>query len=522
MKTFRTDPDRFGIRARLLTLLLPGILGLLALDSWNDHRALRNLVRDTYDETMLDSVNVLRNSVSLTQDGSLGLNGPLVVQTMLDATNPKQKYFHVGLTPRENGQDISVKPSHELTLLGNADLPAAPVPTASAGSSSSVWYDSYYRGNPVRVVALQSKVTDGRGQHFNLLIQAAESTGSRDQAQAVSLQQELIRDARMLLVVIVLVWLGVTWSLHPLEQLRKSVLQGKGKYLKPLDTSSVPHEVAPLVDAINQQIASHRTLLDRQSQFLADASHQLRTPLAIMLTQAGVALREKNPEFVRETLRAIVTQISRSRRLCEQLLSLAHANDCNPPGDAPSLVDLNAIAKDVVLQYLTLAHEKNQDLGWMDAREALPPKGFMNDAVFATILSVEPVVPVLAIGPELHEALANLVHNAIVYTPSGGHITVRVSTQGAMALAEVSDDGPGIARTRRVDVFERFHQTSTSPGKAPHGAGLGLAIARAYARRNGGDIELADSDAEGSAGVASSLRGLCASLRIPLAPDSQS
>lgn len=520
MKTFRTDPDRFGIRARLLTLLLPGILGLLALDSWNDHHALKNLVRDTYDQAMLDSANIMRSNLSVAQDGSLRLNEAFVVQTMLDTTNPTQKYFHVGLTPRENAKDISAKPSQELTLLGDADLPAAPVPTASVGPSSSVWYDSYYRGNSVRVVALQSKVTDGRGQHFNLLIQAAESTGSRDQAQAASLQQELMRDARMLLLVIVLVWLGVTWSLHPLEQLRKSVLQSMGKDLKPLDTSSVPHEVAPLVDAINHQIASHGALLDQQSQFLADASHQLRTPLAIMLTQAGVALREKNPEFVRETLRAIVTQISRSRRLCEQLLSLAHANDINPPGEAPSLVDLNTIAKDVVLQYLTLAHEKNQDLGWMDARETLASKDFINDALFATKLPIKPVVPVLAISAELHEALANLVHNAIAYTPAGGHITVSVSTRGAMALAEVSDDGPGIAKTRRVEVFERFHQSSMSPKKAPHGAGLGLAIARAYARRNGGDIELADS----ADGEVSSAPGLCAILCLPLAsaPASQS
>jgi two-component system sensor histidine kinase TctE len=89
----------------------------------------------------------------------------------------------------------------------------------------------------------------------------------------------------------------------------------------------VPHEVAPLVDAVNQHLASYRELLEQQSQFLADASHQLRTPLAIMLTQAGVALREKDTEQLHATLRAMVAQISRSRRLCEQLLSLAHANE---------------------------------------------------------------------------------------------------------------------------------------------------------------------------------------------------
>lgn len=532
MKTFRTDPDRFGIRARLLTLLLPGILGLLALDSWNDYRALRTLVQDAYDQVMLESVNALRGSLSVGPDGSLQLNSPSLVQAMFDAASPQHKHLHVGLTPhvpQGTVRNSAATPPRALTLLGEADLPLPPLPpvppvlpapvtspasapvapATSAGAPPAVWYDSYYRDYPVRVVALQSQVVDGHGQRFDLLVQAAESTRPRDEAQAATLQQQLLRDARMVLVVIVLVWLGVTWSLRPLERLRKSVLQSQGYALQPLDTSDVPHEVAPLVEAVNQHVASYRDLLDQQSQFLADASHQLRTPLAIMLTQAGVALREKDPAQLHETLRAIVTQISRSRRLCEQLLSLANASDSTQPADAPTVVDLNTIARDVVLQYLTLAHEKNQDLGWMDAT--------LDDTHDASGRpAAAPVLPVLAIGPELHEALANLVHNAIAYTPSGGHITVMVSTRDGMALAEVLDNGPGIAPTRREDVFKRFHHASPGTGKGRHGAGLGLAIARAYARRNGGDITLAELPVSPD-DDASSTHGLRAILSLPLA-----
>ncbi|SFU94592.1 two-component system, OmpR family, sensor histidine kinase TctE [Polaromonas sp. YR568] len=505
MKILRTDPDRFGIRARLLTLLLPAVVGLLALDSWNDYRALHNQVQDAYDQAMLESVHVLRGSLSVAQDGALRLNAPLAVQALVDATGPLQKHLQVRLTPQ------GAAPAREWTLLGQTDLPAPPLQPASATStasasasaaSSTVWYDSYYRDHTVRVAALQSKVLDGRGQAFDLLIQIAESTEPRDRAQAATLRQELIRDTRMVLVMILLVWLGVTWSLRPLERLRKTVLQNKGRDLEPLDTTDVPHEVAPLVDAVNQHLASYRDLLEQQSQFLADASHQLRTPLAIMLTQAGVALREKDPEQLHTTLRAMVVQISRSRRLCEQLLSLAHANENAPPEGAPGITDLNNVARDVVLQYLTLAHEKNQDLGWVDAREEA--------ASMPSAEPTEPAVPVLARGPELHEALSNLVHNAIAYTPAGGHITVMVSAHEGFALAEVRDDGPGIAPERRAGVFERFH--SGASGKSAHGAGLGLAIARAYARRNGGDIELT--------GPASGT-GLRAILRLPLAAETQ-
>ncbi|MEP6720390.1 MAG: sensor histidine kinase [Variovorax sp.] len=487
MTTPRTEASRFGIRARLLTLLLPAVLGLLALDSWNDYRALRALVQDAYDQSMLESVTALQSSVFVASDGSLRLDAPRVVQTMFDATRPRHKHVHLGLTARPAAQGSATAPSRELTLMGETDLPAPP---ALAAPASPVWYDSNYRGEPVRLVALRSEIADGRGQRFELLIQAAEGTGARDRAEADATRQALLRDARMVLVVVLLVWLGVTWSLRPLEALRRSVLASKGHALEPLDTRGVPHEVAPLVDAVNAHVASYRDLLDQQSQFLADASHQLRTPLAIMLTQAGVALREKDPEQLHQTLRAIVAQISRSRRLCEQLLSLAHASDTAPPADAPAVVDLNAVARDVVLQYLALAHEKDQDLGWADAG----PNG----------------VPVLASDPELHEALANLVHNAIVYTPTGGRITVAASRRDGVAQVEVRDDGPGIAEARRAEVFERFRQGSTHPAKGQHGAGLGLAIARAYARRNGGDIELANADAD-DAGTS----GLRAILRLP-------
>jgi two-component system sensor histidine kinase TctE len=377
--------------------------------------------------------------------------------------------------------------------MGDADLPPPPARQDPGDGSGPIWYDADYRGQPVRMLALRRTVADAQGQAMELVVQAAEGTGPREHAAAVSLRQQLFRDGRMVLVVIVLVWLGVTWSLRPLERLRRSVVQRQGQRPEPLDPSGVPHEVAPLVDAVNHNVASYRQLLDRQSQFLADASHQLRTPLAIMLTQAGVALREKDTGQLHDTLRAMVAQISRSRRLCEQLLSLAHATDDASPTDSSGPTDLNAIAKDVALQYLTLAHERDQDLGWVDAG----------------------AVPVRADAAELHEVLSNLVHNAIVYTPAGGNITVRAGTTDGMAWAEVSDDGPGIAPARRTEVFERFRQAGDRASGSTRGAagsGLGLAIARAYAQRNGGDIVLADADAESLTGS-----GLRAIVQLPLA-----
>jgi two-component system, OmpR family, sensor histidine kinase TctE len=407
MTSRRAEPGRFGIRARLLALVLPAVLGLLALDSWNDYRELQELAQASYDRAMLDSAETQRLGIALAPDGTRPLDAAAEARRVLEA-----------------------------------------------------------------------------------------GAAQREQAEAASLRQHLLRDARMVLVVVLLVWLGVTWSLRPLERLRRSVRSRHGQMPEPLDARGVPQEVAPLVDAVNENVEGYRALLERQSQFLADASHQLRTPLAILMTQAGVALRETDTAQLHGTLRAMVAQIARSRRLCEQLLSLAHATDDAAMAEALPVTDLNGVTKEVALQYLTLAHEKDQDLGWDDAQ----------------------AVPVRADAAELHEVLSNLVHNAIVHTPRGGRITVRAGTTGDMAWAEVSDDGPGIPPARRAQVFERFRQVGDGTGKGAGGAGLGLAIARAYARRNGGDIALADGDAPADAdGAGPRSPGLRAVVQLPLA-----
>jgi two-component system sensor histidine kinase TctE len=501
MKILRTDPDRFGIRARLLTLLLPGILGLLVLDSWIDHQALRHEIQDAYDQAMLASAQALRSSLFVSSAGTIQLNAPLQMQAAPGSSAPTHRYLHVVLVPLAGTAPKSTSLPQTLNLLGEADLPPPPAlaELPRPADDTPTWYDAQYRGVPVRLVALRGLLVDGQGQSYQVLIQAAESAVPRDLAHAASSEQALVRDARMLLLVVVLVWLGVVWSLRPLERLRASVLKSKGQDLQPLDTSEVPHEVAPLVEAINQHVSDYQQLLAQQSQFLADASHQLRTPLAILLTQAGFALRENEPEQLHDVLRAMVTQIERSRRLCDQLLALAHAAEHGTSHELPGLVDLSAVAKEVVLQYLTPAHERGQDLGWVQA-----------DADATTDSPL--VVPVQAKASELHEALANLIHNAIVHTPSGGHITVTVSAHNGVARVQVCDDGPGIAPERRAEVFERFRQLDKRTGEPSRGSGLGLPIARAYARRNGGEIDL-----DGVQGTRSSPTGLCATLRLPLA-----
>ncbi len=505
-----TESWRFGIRARLLALLLPGMIALLALDSWSDYQALTDSLVDAYDQSLLEPVQALANGIVVASDGSVRVQEAFSVQAMFESTHLRYKYLHVGAAPVVRGEAGT-----EQTLMGVPDLPAPP-PRSGSPEGAPVFYDASYQQHPVRVAALRQTVYNSHaGSAYTVLIQAAEGTGPRRRAQDESLRQELLRAARMVGVMALLVWLGVAWTLRPLERLRRSLRERARDDLQPLDPAGVPQEVVPLVDAVNHHIGRHRRMVAEHSQFLADASHQLRTPLGILSIQAGYAVRETDPGRMRESLHAIVAQLARTRRLSEQLLALAHATHEGETGAAaPEVVDLNAIARAVVLQSLPLAREPDQDLGWVDARGDTATGGLA--APDEEEDAASPVIPVRANAAELHELLANLVHNAIKYTPRGGNITVTVRRDASQALAEVCDSGPGIAPERRASVFERFHRDPAPQGAgapALQGAGLGLTIARGYARRNGGEILLDGADMPESANGG----GLRAILRLPLA-----
>lgn len=484
---------RVGIRALLIILLLPGVVMLLVIDSLNDYRTLSEITNEAYDSALVEPARVLESSLEFTPDGNLQVATPLYAQVMLESRAGLRKYFRIEQIDPPIPDASAVPTEQGKTLLGMPEMPRPPTWPRSNGQP--VFYDGVYRNDPVRVVAVVRDLYY-QGLHRQVLVVVAESTGKRIEAENNARRQEILRDTRMLALVVLLVWWGVSWALKPLRRLRADIRNRRPDDLTPLDASRVPSEVAPLVDAVNHHIARYRRVLDEQSHFLADASHQLRTPLAIMLTQAQYALRERDPARTREGLRAIVDQLGRTRRLTEQLLSLAHANQAEPL--PRQLLDMNAVSREVVLQYLPLAHEKQQDLGWVQA---------------GSEEGLETSAPVSGNEAELHEALSNLVHNAINYAPVGARITVSVSRLENRAEVSVSDNGPGLDPVLRGRAFARFERVGTDKPVVSSGSGLGLAIARAYARRNDGDIELRDGEPNAQGGV-----GLASVLWLPLAP----
>lgn len=490
----------WGIRVRLLLLLIPGIAVALALDSCTDHRARYAAISEALDEVLLQPLAVLDSSVRADAAAGLAMDLPFEVSAMFDALPARHKFMFAGAR-------LEGSPQAEQALLpGGRALPGPPAglpPTTMAPNLLSTpdtrvyLYDAEYSGMPVRVASLERRVHDAAGRPYRFRVQVAETTARREQARRESLLRELWQGGRMLLVAAVLVVLGVFWSLQPLERLRDRILARPTGEPVPLDPADVPQEVAPLVDAVNLSIDRYRAMLQEQERFLADAAHQLRTPVAVMMTQVSYAQRAQDPAASAEALDALARQLQRSRRIADQLLAMSHAVADDQA--LPPLTDLSHTAREAVLDALPMAQALEIDLGWM------PPR---NDEA-TDEPAAGPGLPVRAAAEEIREILGNLIHNALRHTPPGGTVTVSTGLHAAFGVVDVSDTGPGIEPARREVVFRRFHGRSHGVRAGDTaGAGLGLAIARAYARKRGGDVSL--HDAPGGT-------GLRARLHIPLA-----
>ena len=283
-------PPRIGIRALLIILLLPGVIALLVIDSLYDYRTLAAITNEAYDSALVEPAGCWKAAWS-SRRGNLQVATPLYAQVMLESRAGLRKYFRIEEINPPLPDGAPVPTEQGKTLLGMPEMPRPPEWPRSNGLP--IFYDSVYRNDPVRVVAVVRDLYY-QGMHRQVLVMVAESTGKRIEAESNAQRQEILRDARMLALVALLVWWGVSWALKPLRRLRADIRGRRPDDLTPLDAARVPSEVAPLVDAVNHHIARYRRVLDEQSQFLADASHQLRTPLAIMLTQAQYAARARS------------------------------------------------------------------------------------------------------------------------------------------------------------------------------------------------------------------------------------
>ncbi|MEO8344121.1 MAG: ATP-binding protein [Betaproteobacteria bacterium] len=358
-----------------------------------------------------------------------------------------------------------------------------------------VYYSRPGTGLPVPATEGYSNVMQGgrawrvythvEGRHA---LQVAHALDERREIAAQSALRTLLPLAALIPFLGVLIWYAVGRGLRPLETMSRAVAKRQPDAMAPLVDATLPEELRPLAGSLNALLARLGDALNAQRRFTADAAHELRTPLAALKLQVELVERAPDAGARAAALGELEQGVDRASHLVEQLLAMARLE---PEAMARNFgdCDLVALAKDGIVARAVLAADKRVDLGLARATPVL----------------------VRADAASISMLLANLLDNALRYTPEGGRIDVAVDDDAGQAVLTVTDTGPGIATVDRERVFDRFHRgPNVAEGGNPRGSGLGLSIVKRIVDAHGAAITL-DAGAEG--------QGLVVSVRFPAVGD---
>jgi len=329
------------------------------------------------------------------------------------------------------------------------------------------FFEATLAGQPVRVAVHAVGCGPAATQVCTILV--AETLGKRQAAQQAVLLAAVAGALLLALPTLALAWLAVSRGMAPLRRAATDVGSRAPHQLAPIDTRAIPGEVVPFVQALNTLFGRLRDAATAQQAFIADAAHQLRTPLAVLRVEAEQALATPHPSALRPVLMRLHAAAERGARLAQQLLVLARAeSSATDPACLAKPVDLAQLARDSAPHWLPPSLRAGQDLGF-----DLAPAWVMGDALL------------------LSELLGNLIHNAIEHAGRGARITVRTGVLDSGALLSVVDDGPGLTDAEHAVVWQRFRRGQAARGT---GSGLGLAIVQDIARLHGAHAALGSGD----------------------------
>jgi len=438
------------LRSKLLRWLLVPLSALFLIDAAGSYFIAQRLSDRVYDGELLEIARELALHVK-----PIGGHPAFDLEKDAERTLLLDQYDSVYYAVRGDGGVL---------IAGEPELQQPRAREASPG-----FYDSDLRGAPIRIAQLRTESADPN--QAPVIVQVAETLVKRH-----ALANEILIDAilpQLLLITIAgaVLWAGVAHGLAPLRNLQQAVAARSHLDLSPVRVDNVPGEVHPLLLAINDLMARLDEILSYQNRFIADAAHQMRTPVAGLKAHIELALREDDPLQTRQSLAHLYTGVERMSRLVSQLLSLAR----NEPNTVKKLhlapLDLSKLAFDVTTEWVPEAYRRNIDLGF-------------EGAASHALVNGDPM--------RLTELVNNLLDNAIRYSARGGRVTVRVMTHPRPRIS-VSDDGPTIPVEERHRIFERFHRLL---GGHADGSGLGLAIVREIAKLHEAEIALTE-DADG-------------------------
>jgi signal transduction histidine kinase len=435
-------PRSRSLRQRLTYWLFGPLLLLVGAGTFASYRIALNAANDAYDSALLDPALAIASHVRRT-GGRLELDLPNVALEAL----------------RYDAQDrvfLQVRgPGGELI----AGTPQLPSPPERLGTDRHVFYDARLDTERVRVAALAVRSETGV-----VLVQVAETLVKREKLVMELLIASTLPQVMIATAAVALFWFGIGRGLTPLDRLSEEIGARSPRDLRAVREEGQPLEVKPLVAALNRLLSRLSAAIESQQRFIANAAHQLRTPLAGLKTHAELARRQPSTVELRSLLDMIAGETQRTSHLINQLLTLARAEPQEAHAGAGQPLNLHELISRDVRERVQRALEKNIDLGFE-----------LQDA--------------WTLGQPLlvRELVGNLLDNALAYTQPGGAVTVRTVENGADATVEVEDNGPGIPESEREKVFERFYRMPATSGE---GCGLGLSIVAEIAERHGARIEL--------------------------------
>lgn len=434
------------LRRNLLRWLLALLVGLWFSAAVAIYFISVYFVNLAYDRALSDSLLSLAAQVQFHRDG-VRVELPKPALRILEFDKYDRVYYKIA---GPDGRLIS----------GWGNLPAAPPPD-SDDPDAPVLSDAVFNHHPIRMASMRLL----HGSDY-VYVQIAETLAKRSRASREILWTIALPQLIVIVLAVLAVWFGVSRGLAPLSRLEAQVASRSPRDLRPVTEEDAPEEVRSLVQAINTLMARLSKAFEAQRRFIADAAHQLRTPLAGLKTQVELAAREDDPGRTHRLLSQLASGIDQSGRLVTQLLALARAEHYAERSLALKPVNLAAIARETTSAWVPSALDRDIDMGFDGPQQ---PMVILGDALV------------------LNELIGNLLDNAIRYTPAGGSITVRLWDEAQQAHLSVDDTGPGIPEADRQSVFEPFRRLH---GTDADGCGLGLAIARELALAHGAECWL--------------------------------
>ncbi|MDB5909331.1 MAG: histidine kinase [Massilia sp.] len=452
------EPDeniQHSLFGEILDWMLAPLLLLWPMSIAITYLVAKSIANQPFDHALEDSVTVLAQQVREV-DGKVISLLPGGARDILRADDIDNVYFQIS-GPRAEFVD------------GDRDLPPPPPDDERARGVRVMFRNDSMRATPVRVAYAYVNLRPMAARDEEpraALVQVAETLDKRAQLANEIIKGVILPQFIILPIVLALVWFALARGLSPLAQLQERIRARRPDDLSPIDSRQVPEEISPLVRSLNEMLARLSQTIDMQKRFIADAAHQMKTPLAGMRMQSELALRQIDPDEIHRSLEQLAKSSESATRLVNQLLALARAENQPQAGAAFEQVDLSALARATVQDWVQASFSFRIDLGFEQPDHPVE-------------IAANPLM--------LREMLSNLIDNALRYTPAGGSVTVRVRREREQALLEVEDTGPGIAPAERRRVFERFYRIL---GSGAPGSGLGLAIVREIAQQHGARVEV--------------------------------